>query len=190
MKRDLHRWNTIRQWLLIASLFESVRHDSCICDRTNLYALCVQSVAAKCNCRQNMQYTHSCRSSHYTDLCNLTHSFAVCCCSVLQCVAVCCSVLQCVAVCCSVFIMQTYATRLIHLRQDLFVCDVYAGCTCKVWQFDSFICACVLQCVAVCCSVLQCVAVCCSVLQCVAVCGDFTHSYATGLVRMRHLCRV
>ena len=26
---------------------------------------------------------------------------AVCCCSVLQCVAVCCSVLQCVAVCCS-----------------------------------------------------------------------------------------
>jgi len=33
-----------------------------------------------------------------------------------------------------------------------------------------FMCAGVLQCVAVCCSVLQCVAVCCSVLQCVAVC--------------------
>ena len=42
---------------------------------------------------------------------------ALCCCSVLQCVAVCCSVLQCVAVCCSV--LQCVAIHYTTLQQAL-----------------------------------------------------------------------
>ena len=72
----------------------------------------------------------------------------VCCCSVLQCVAVCCSLLQSVAVCCSV--LQCVAV----------LCRCFSKvCCCKV-----------LQCVEVCCSVLQCVEVHCTVLHCVALC--------------------
>jgi len=76
---------------------------------------------------------------------------ALCCSSVLQCVAVCCSVLQCVAVCSSVFqcsALQCVAGGILlisHVHQfniDMHDCD--AVCRSSV-----------LHCVAVCCSVLQ-----------------------------------
>ena len=69
---------------------------------------------------------------------------AVCCCSVLQCVAVCCSVLQYVAVLCSALQCFKVGTLLLF--------DAFYNAETKV-----------------CCSVMQCIAECCSVLQCNAV---------------------
>ena len=61
----------------------------------------------------------------------------------------CCSVLQCVAVCC---IIEMARSRMHH-----------CGCTCRKWR--GMCCCSVLQCVVVCCIVLQRVAACCSVLH-------------------------
>ena len=75
----------------------------------------------------------------------------MCCCSVLQCVAVCCSVLQCVvAVCCNECVAVGVLQCVALLRKA------------KMYQRLAHH---VLQRVAVCCSVLQCVVVSYSVLQ-------------------------
>jgi len=78
----------------------------------------------------------------------------ICCCSVLQYVAVCCSVLQCVADLCVVSVLQGYEAALFYCLprlQHFHVCLRDADL--------------LLQCVAVYHSVSQCVAVCCSVLH-------------------------
>jgi len=75
------------------------------------------------------------------------------CCNVLQCATVCCSVLQCVAVCCSV--LQCVAVRSNYFLVVNFWLLVFPP------TLGSF--------VTVCCSVLPCIVVCCDVLRCVAV---------------------
>ena len=92
----------------------------------------------------------------YTEV--LAASYQVCCCSVLQCVAVCCSVLQCCALDFSV-----------PLNAEVYCIVLQCAAVCYSVLQCAAVCCIVLQCAAVCCSVLQCAAVCCSVLQCVAV---------------------
>ena len=99
-----------------------------------------------------MKKNVSCSVSHWVAVCCfsvfLQCVFAVCCCSVLQCVAACCSVLQRVAVWCSGEMKKNVSCS---------VSQRVAMCCCNV----------LLQCVvAVQCSVLHLIAAYCSLLQC------------------------
>ena len=84
----------------------------------------------------------------------------------------CCSVLHCVAVCCSCTFTRAHARYLSHLPALSPVLSRSAAAA-----------GCVLQCFAVCCSVMQSVAVCCSVLQCVAVCRSVLQCVAVSCSR-------
>jgi len=86
----------------------------------------------------------------------------LCCCSVLQFVAVCCILFQCVAVCCM-------CCSVLHACSNALQCAV--SCCYTAWRRPVR-----LQCVAMCYNVLQCDAesssvlnVCSSVMHCVAV---------------------